>query len=84
MNDLLVQILKGIVLGVLYFEVTKANDTTMENIFSFVCFYVVMVNCAYLAGIDPNIVTNAFVTKAVFTLVDERVKRKTPKDPLIN
>ena len=76
MNGLILQILKGLVIGILYLEVTKANDTTFQNIAMFVCFYVVMVNGAYLSGIDPNIVTNAFITKAVFTLVDERVKRQ--------
>lgn len=76
MFELFKQVIKGLVLGLLYLEVTKANDTTIGNVFLFICFYVVMFNGAYLSGIDPNIVTNAFITKTVFTLVDERIKRK--------
>ena len=73
---ILLPIVKGIVLSILYFEITKANDTTLENIFKFTIFYVVMTNGAYVLEIDPNVVTTAFVTKTVFTIIDERIKRQ--------
>uniref|UniRef100_A0A6C0DZA7 Uncharacterized protein n=1 Tax=viral metagenome TaxID=1070528 RepID=A0A6C0DZA7_9ZZZZ len=80
MKLLLNDTLKGIVLSFLYFEITKANDTSFYNVFIFTTFYIILVNCAILVGIDPNIVTNAFLTKAIFTLVDERIKKESDKD----
>lgn len=71
-------IIKGIFLSVLYFEITKTNDTTAQNIFYFTLFYVIMIYSAILFNIDPNLVTNAFITKTIFTLVDERIKK--PKE----
>lgn len=73
---ILLPLIKGIILSILYFEITKANDTTIENIFKFTVFYVIMINGAYIMEIDPNVVTTAFITKTVFTLVDERIKRQ--------
>lgn len=76
LKTILSDLIKGIVLAVLYFEITHANDTTPKNIFLFASFYIVMVNSAKIVGIDANVVTSAFVTKTIFTLIDERVKRK--------
>ena len=73
------QMLKGFILAVVYFELTKAHDTTFENISYFTSFYISMVIGASLTGIDPNVITSAFLTKAVFTLVDERIKKKRAK-----
>ena len=73
---LIQHILKGLILAGVYFEITKAHDTTPENILYFTLFYISMVAGASLTNIDPNVVTSAFLTKAVFTLVDERIKRK--------
>jgi hypothetical protein len=70
--------IKGLVLGYLYFEITKANDTTFDNITSFTLFYIVMIYSTSLLGLDSNIVTHAFITKTIFTIIEERVKR-TPK-----
>lgn len=73
--DITNEIIKGLLLALLYFEITKANDTTFENVFSFATFYTIMIIGAYLVGMDLIIVTNAFVTKTIFTLIDERIKR---------
>jgi hypothetical protein len=70
------QLIKGLLLAVLYLELTNANDTTYQNIFLFTIFYISMVYGAILTGIDPNVITSAFLTKAVFTLVDEKIKRQ--------
>lgn len=67
--------IKALVLAFIYFEITNANDTTFKNIFKFGMFYIVMVYGANLINIDTNIVTSAFLTKAVFTLVDEKIKK---------
>lgn len=70
------QIARGIVIGILYLFITQANDMSLENVVLFVFVYLVMVNGASVAGIDPNVITTAFLTKTVFTVVDERIKRK--------
>jgi hypothetical protein len=70
-------IIKGIVLGYLYLEITKANDTTFDNVVTFAMFYIVMLYSTSLVGLDSNIVTHAFITKTIFTIVDERVKKNS-------
>lgn len=74
------EVLQGIVLSLLYFEVTKANDLNFYNIFVFTTFFVFLTNGAVLVGIDPKIVLNAFITKAIFVLLDERIKKETYKN----
>lgn len=76
----ILDLIKGVILSLLYFEITKANDTTIHNVALFTSFYVSMVYGATITGIDPNVITSAFLTKTVFTLVDERIKRKTDND----
>ena len=80
LENLLAQIVKSIVIAVLYFETTNANDTTLRNIISFTIFYIAMIYGATLAGIEQNVITSAFLTKTVFTLVDERIKKKEEKE----
>ena len=72
-------ILRGILISVLYFEITKTNDTTLENVSLFTLFYVCMSFGALMTGIDPNVVTSAFLSKTVFTIVDERIKKNDNK-----
>lgn len=72
-------IIKGIILALIYLEITKANDTNLYNIIIFTIFYIIMMNGSYLLKMDPNVVTNAFLTKAIFTLIDERIKKKNPE-----
>lgn len=69
----------GIIISLLYFEVTLVNDTTFQNISLFTLLYLVLIFCAHLTNTDTSIVTNAFITKAVFTLVDERIKQPDEK-----
>lgn len=75
-KDLLTQFIKGVILALVYFEITNANDTTFKNVILFTSLYLTMVYGAHIVNIDKNVVTSAFITKAVFTLVDERIKRK--------
>lgn len=78
MNSVIVKdLIKGVIIGFIYFEITEANDTTFYNMLVFTAYYFVMVNISYLAGIESTIITNAFITKAIFTLVDERIRRRT-------
>lgn len=79
MNQFVQELVKGVILSFLYYEVTKAQDTEFQNIFLFTSFYIIMANGAHLLGIDPNVVTNAFITKSIFTLVDERLQKKVVK-----
>jgi hypothetical protein len=83
-RKLILDLIKGVILSLLYFEITKANDTTMNNVVLFTSFYLSMVYGATVTGIDPNVITSAFLTKTVFTLVDERIKRKDDNDSETN
>ena len=83
MNDIIQHTIKGIFIAVLYFEFTKTNDTNLKNIIMFTAFYVSMVIGAKLTNIDPNVITTAFLSKTVFTLVDERIKKKEPMKNII-
>lgn len=65
---------KGFIIGILYLFITRENDTSFKNILIFVIFYISVSNGARVAGIDPNVVATAFVTKSVFTIVDQRIK----------
>lgn len=80
MKGFITRLVKGIILSLLYLEITKTNDTTMENIVLFVSFYLAMVYGAKITGIDENVITSAFLTKTVFSLVDERIKRPSQND----
>lgn len=66
---------KGLLLSLLYFTITKANDTTFRNVALFITFYIIFVTSAMVVNINPDIVTSAFFTKTIFTLIDERVKK---------
>ena len=80
LETFIVDIIKGIILAFIYLEITQANDTNLYNIVTFTIFYVIMMNGSYMLKMDPNVVTNAFLTKAIFTLIDERIKKKNPED----
>jgi hypothetical protein len=74
------EIIKGAFIGLLYLQTTLTNDTTIENIIRFTFFYLVMVYGAMISGIQATAITGAFLTKTVFTLIDERVVKKTPDE----
>ena len=80
MKKFITQLIKGIILSLLYLQITKANDTTIENITLFDSFYLAMIYGATITGIDENVITSAFLTKTVFSLVDERIKKKPDND----
>lgn len=80
-STLIKDVIKGMFIALLYLQLTKANDTNFQNILLFSSFYVVMLNGAQFAGVDPIIVTNAFITKTVFTLIDERIKKEPNDEP---
>lgn len=75
MNNFHFVIARGVFLALVYLELTKANDTNLYNIFIFTLAYVVMFFTAGIIGIDPVLVTNGFITKTVFTTIDERVRK---------
>jgi uncharacterized integral membrane protein len=79
-TNIFTEVLKGFVIAIIFFEVTLSNDTTVENIILFVAFYLCMILSAMLAQMDTNVITGAFLTKTVFTLVDERIKRNNKTD----
>lgn len=72
-------IIRGLVLSLLYFYITKANDTTLNNIFIFVTFYTIFSITASSVKMNPDVVTTAFLTKTIFTLIDERIKKHEPQ-----
>jgi len=75
-QDFFTVIIRSLIIGLIYFEVTKDNDMTFANIMKFSLLYIFMVYSSFILGIDSNVVTNAFLTKTVFTFIDERVKEK--------
>lgn len=77
--DLIQDIIKGLVIGILYTFITRENDTSIKNIVMFIILFITLSNGARLAGIDQNVVLTAFITKSVFTVVDQRVKKYTEK-----
>lgn len=79
MKQLIIELVKGFTISLLYFEITRTNDTTIQNIILFTTFYLFMVYGAILTGIDSNVITSAFLTKTVFTLVDERIRKVQEK-----
>ena len=76
-REFIENILKGILISLLYFEITKANDTTLYNVSIFTLFYLFMLYGAIITDINPTVITSAFLTKTVFTLVDERIRKQT-------
>lgn len=74
MKSIISEFAQGIIMAILYLETTKANDSTFEIVFLYGFFYMVMRSGARLTGMDPMIITNAFMTKTVFTLIDDRMK----------
>jgi hypothetical protein len=72
----LLDLLKGLFIGTLYLQITGADETTLENIARFAFFFIVMVNGARFIGIDQTVVANAFISKTIFTLVEDRIKKK--------
>jgi len=79
LSKFLGQFIKGILISLLYFEITRSNDTTFSNVILFTAFYLSMIFGAVLTDIDETVITSAFLTKTVFTLVDERIKRPESK-----
>lgn len=78
-KQLPLEALKGTMLSFLYFTITQANDTTLRNLTLYVIFYLICIVSAILVDISTTVVTTAFFTKTIFTLVDERVKRQENK-----
>lgn len=76
MKKILSDLARGIIIGIIYFQITRTNDTTPTNIAKFAFFFVILVRGARTVGIDPTVVANAFLTKTVFTLIDERIKKQ--------
>lgn len=74
MQDIITELLKGVFLSLIYLEITKTNDTNLSNVLSFTFYYGIMIFCAKITNTDLSVVTNAFITKTIFTLIDERVK----------
>lgn len=75
MEKILIDFIKGVFIAFMYYQITTENDTNFNNIVSFAGFYVIVLHSAILAGIDPIIITNAYMTKMVFTIVDQRLSK---------
>lgn len=75
-NKFISEIIKGAFIAFLYLQITLTNDTTLENIAKFTFFYLLMVYGALISDIQTSAITTAFLTKTVFTLIDERIKKK--------
>ena len=76
MENLIQHLFKGLLLAFIYLEMTKTNDMSISNVSLFTLFYLFMIYGAQLTNIDTNVITSAFLTKTVFSLIDERIKKK--------
>jgi hypothetical protein len=79
-GDIIETLIRGILISLLYFEITKTNDTTLYNVGLFTMFYSIMIYGAIITDISPTVITSAFLTKTVFTLVDERIKKENQEN----
>jgi hypothetical protein len=68
-------VLRGIFLSIIYLGVTVADDMSLTNIIKFSVFYVIFLTVSSNIGIDPKVVTSAFTTKIIFTLLDQRLNK---------
>lgn len=83
MNRDLQTVLRGVFLSLIYLSVTTADDMTISNIIKFTLFYVVFLSVSNNIGIDPTVVTSAFTTKIIFTLLEQRLnKNKEEKEKM--
>lgn len=80
MEKILLDFIKGVFIAFMYYQITTADDMTFNNIVVFAGFYVIILNSAVIAGIDPIIITNAYMTKMVFSIVDQRLTK--PKEEI--
>jgi hypothetical protein len=73
---LVIDAFKGMFIALLYLKLTKTNDINLHNVLLFSFFYVILINGShFFLGVDPVIVTNAFITKTIFTIIDERIRK---------
>lgn len=63
-------IIRGIFLALVYLTLTPEDDTSLYNIFVFAGKYVLFMMSARFVVMDPKIITTAFVTKAIFPLIE--------------
>lgn len=75
MDEDLQIVVRGIFLSIIYLSVTIAEDMTVLNIVKFTLFYTLFLTISTYIGIDPNVVTSAFTTKIIFTLLDQRLNK---------
>ena len=74
---------RGVLMSMMYLNFTLADDFNLINVVKYTLFYVATVIGAEFAGIDSIIVTNAFMTKTIFTLVEDRVKKTDTENKVI-
>jgi hypothetical protein len=75
MNQEIQILLRGLFLSVIYLSVTTADDMSLLNILKFSIFYLMFIFISSSIGIDQNVVTSAFTTKIIFTLIDQRINK---------
>lgn len=69
-------VMRGLFMAFLYLQMTVADDTTVENLAYIAFFYTAMTTSARILGYSENVVVNAFITKMIFTVVDEQIRAK--------
>lgn len=73
-RNLMKEILIGIFISLIYLQATSAEDTDITHIFSITLSYVLLKYVADYVDINPDLITNAFITKTIFTIIDVRLK----------
>lgn len=68
--------LRGIFMSLLYFFVTKDPiDSTLTNVITYAAYYVMISLSARALGLGENAAAAAFLSKTIFTAVEERTSQ---------
>ena len=73
-RSLIKEILIGVFISLIYLQATSEEDTDITHIFSIALTYVLLKYIADYVDINPDLITNAFITKTIFTIIDVRLK----------
>lgn len=79
---LLKEFVKGFVLACLYVFITKEDDTNISNILKYSTYFFVLILLFLSVGVNSDIITSAFISKTIFTIVDERIKASQKNEPV--
>jgi hypothetical protein len=72
---LLADFTKGIFLAFLYVFITKEDDTDPRHIIKYTLMFFLLNMLFILTGLNRELLVSAFISKSIFILIDERIKK---------